>query len=191
MRDMWRGCFDCGQTNMDLMVNQPRSPDGKGSYCRRCNAIRRARAKAANPGRHEAYMAKWQAANPGKGLANALEWARNNPERAAVNKVNYRLRDLARARAQAILSQAVRRAKLSGTACTPTRRKDLDELPRTCPCGAPGTDLDHIVPVAAGGCANVHNFQFLCGPCNRAKSAKLPPNGTGCPVFWEQQEESP
>jgi 5-methylcytosine-specific restriction endonuclease McrA len=42
--------------------------------------------------------------------------------------------------------------------------------------------VDHIVPVARGGCANIHNLQKLCAHCNHVKSAKMPPPGIGCPV---------
>jgi 5-methylcytosine-specific restriction endonuclease McrA len=32
--------------------------------------------------------------------------------------------------------------------------------------------FDHIIPVSRGGANTVANIQLLCGPCNRAKSAK-------------------
>lgn len=33
---------------------------------------------------------------------------------------------------------------------------------------------DHIVPFSKNGADTVGNIQLLCGPCNRAKSAKMP-----------------
>ena len=33
-------------------------------------------------------------------------------------------------------------------------------------------EVDHIVPRAAGGIDAPHNYQLLCGPCNRAKGTK-------------------
>ena len=33
--------------------------------------------------------------------------------------------------------------------------------------------FDHVIPVAMGGSNEAENIQILCGPCNRAKGAKL------------------
>jgi 5-methylcytosine-specific restriction endonuclease McrA len=35
--------------------------------------------------------------------------------------------------------------------------------------------MDHIVPLSAGGCNFAYNIQGLCGPCNSAKGAHIPP----------------
>jgi hypothetical protein len=33
--------------------------------------------------------------------------------------------------------------------------------------------FDHVIPVSRGGANTVANIQLLCGPCNRAKAAKV------------------
>lgn len=33
--------------------------------------------------------------------------------------------------------------------------------------------FDHVIPVSRGGANTVANIQLLCGPCNRAKAAKI------------------
>ena len=34
-------------------------------------------------------------------------------------------------------------------------------------------EIDHIIPVAKGGCTEEDNLQTLCWKCNRAKSDKI------------------
>ena len=34
-------------------------------------------------------------------------------------------------------------------------------------------EIDHIIPIAKGGCTTVDNLQTLCWKCNRSKSSKL------------------
>ena len=34
-------------------------------------------------------------------------------------------------------------------------------------------EIDHIIPVAKGGCTEENNLQTLCWKCNRAKSDKI------------------
>lgn len=41
-------------------------------------------------------------------------------------------------------------------------------------CGAPATEIDHIVPVSRGGMTNLDNLACVCGPCNRSKGDRTP-----------------
>lgn len=43
-----------------------------------------------------------------------------------------------------------------------------------CDIGATKYELDHIVPLAAGGAHDDANLQLLCMPCNRSKGARDP-----------------
>ncbi len=36
----------------------------------------------------------------------------------------------------------------------------------------PATEVDHVIPLFKRGADNESNFQSLCGPCHKAKSAK-------------------
>ena len=39
-------------------------------------------------------------------------------------------------------------------------------------CGAPATDVDHVVPRHRGGSDRMDNLVSLCGPCHRAKTGR-------------------
>lgn len=41
-------------------------------------------------------------------------------------------------------------------------------------CGAPGTDVEHYVPIALNGPHCLNNFVLACDPCNSAKGARRP-----------------
>lgn len=40
-------------------------------------------------------------------------------------------------------------------------------------CGAPATEVDHLVPVAAGGTDDLGNLVPSCQRCNRSKGKKV------------------
>jgi 5-methylcytosine-specific restriction protein A len=40
-------------------------------------------------------------------------------------------------------------------------------------CGAPATEVDHVVPRAEGGTDELTNLRSLCEPCHKAETAKL------------------
>lgn len=39
-------------------------------------------------------------------------------------------------------------------------------------CGRPAAEVDHIIPVSAGGPSTLHNLAAACRSCNRRKGAK-------------------
>lgn len=39
-----------------------------------------------------------------------------------------------------------------------------------CPCGAPATEVDHIVPRERGGDDRRENLRGMCKPCNLARN---------------------
>jgi 5-methylcytosine-specific restriction enzyme A len=51
------------------------------------------------------------------------------------------------------------------------RRMILNQQPLCVRCGAPATDVDHIVPRAAGGDDSASNLQGLCKSCHSRKTA--------------------
>lgn len=52
------------------------------------------------------------------------------------------------------------------------RHQVLAANPTCAYCGRPATEVDHIVPVAAGGTTTIHNLAPACRACNRRKGAK-------------------
>lgn len=99
---------------------------------------------AADPDRHQAHNKKWAQANP----------------------------DKVRTRGRAVVSR--RRARLAGATCEPATTTEIRALlERDCmACGAPGQHVDHVLPIARGGCGSLRNLQTLCATCNHRKNAK-------------------
>ena len=52
------------------------------------------------------------------------------------------------------------------------RAQVLREEPLCRSCGAPATDVDHIIPRAKGGTHHRANLQSLCRPCHRTKTQR-------------------
>lgn len=48
----------------------------------------------------------------------------------------------------------------------------LAEHPACARCGAPATDVHHVVPLRAGGTHDEANLQSLCRPCHSAHTAR-------------------
>lgn len=178
-----RECKRCGENRRDMMTNHPQCVDGHELVCKRC----RADENAAKRGPRVRRVGIDWANRKECALKNQRRRRAEDPERARAIEAAQRAKDPEGTRAR----KARRRSKLAEATCTPATRLEVLTLSQGCPCGGAAEHLDHIVPVKVGGCAHLHNLQWLCRPCNQRKSAKLPPNGTGCPVFWEQQEESP
>mgnify|MGYP003152916879 CR=1 FL=1 len=51
------------------------------------------------------------------------------------------------------------------------RRMVLNRQPLCVRCGAPATDVDHIMPRAAGGDDSFENLQGMCKSCHSRKTA--------------------
>lgn len=48
----------------------------------------------------------------------------------------------------------------------------LDRYPNCAHCGSPATDVDHVIPRAAGGPDNYNNLQTLCHSCHSIKTIR-------------------
>lgn len=59
-----------------------------------------------------------------------------------------------------------------GHAWRAIRAAFLKTHPR-CPCGAPATEVDHIVSLRNGGTNAAANLQALCKPCHARKTATI------------------
>ena len=67
--------------------------------------------------------------------------------------------------------EALRRYRSRAARITRAQERAVRARDRVCVmCGADGTDIDHVTPVAAGGQTEMENLQLLCEPCHIAKS---------------------
>ncbi len=72
---------------------------------------------------------------------------------------------------QAKRLRALRRYRSRATRIRAAQIRAVKERDQACVnCGDEGTDVDHIVPVRAGGQTTLDNLQLLCGPCHTDKS---------------------
>lgn len=70
--------------------------------------------------------------------------------------------------------------------CPPTTLDELATLKKTCTvCGADAEEIDHIVPKHRGGCASLHNMQWLCANCNLRKYTKLMHEWLSEAEYWD------
>lgn len=176
---------------------------------RRADSAARAKARrAADPERARRELAEWRAKNKEKtreynARYHAADYVENGEKiRAQVRKYAAANRDLINARnsdvyrndpaqrARIMANSAhqgrIRRTRLANARCVPATRAEIMALPDACEeCGGPAQHLDHIFPVAHGGCAHIHNLRWLCAAHNMAKGAKLPQLGAGCPEMYE------
>lgn len=68
------------------------------------------------------------------------------------------------------------------------RRRDK----RTCQlCGKPGWQVDHRIPVAAGGTDDDTNLRVLCDGCHQAKTQAEAAAGRARHSRWREPEEHP
>ena len=51
------------------------------------------------------------------------------------------------------------------------RAAKLNANPRCQVCGRPATQVDHIIPLSAGGTHDAANLQSICRPCHLTKSS--------------------
>lgn len=114
---------------------------------------------AANPYPKRALARKWAATNPERNRGNVISWQIANPEQRRAGNRNF----MARRRA-AIGDDHVSAADQAALLAQPCAY-----------CGAPATELDHIVPLRprAGEPAGRHvlaNLAQACRDCNRSKS---------------------
>lgn len=64
-----------------------------------------------------------------------------------------------------------RRSPAYGRAWRRKRHAWLRDNPYCVVCGAPATDVDHIIPLAAGGADDAANYQSMCSFCHKRKTA--------------------
>ncbi len=82
-----------------------------------------------------------------------------------------RLTEEERSKVQAKRNRALKRYRARAARITRPQIQAVKERDKVClKCGAPGVDIDHIVPVMKGGQTEMDNLQLLCKPCHVDKS---------------------
>lgn len=159
-------------------------------------AANRAKARAwrkAHPEQARALRNKWNQRNPEKRRASIRRWHENHPEAQKAASARYWLRHGDRLRAavaewrlanpEAVRTawrrRRARKRAADGTHSAEEALAILSRQKHRCAyCRARLTErsrqLDHIIPLARGGADWPSNLQWLCGPCNREKSALDP-----------------
>lgn len=120
------------------------------SYCRPCQ---------------REYNRSYYRRNRSKALAAVKRRRDADPESARIKEAEIRARRASKHRADA----RARQRKI-GKLSAESRR--FDSILRRDPCsycGAGATEVDHIVPVVAGGKNHWENLTASCKPCNRGK----------------------
>lgn len=107
-----------------------------------------------------------------------------------------KLEDRARARIRSIHTSQKRRAKKHGCELPYTADELIDHLLPlgNCPyCGAKltpkGFQVDHEVPIAAGGTFDLSNTQAICTSDNRRKHSLMPDRYKALLAFLNMQDE--
>lgn len=104
----------------------------------------------------------WTKANPERVAAARVEWQKKNPDAYRIYAQNRRARKRAQA-GQLSVDIADRLMELQRGKCA------------ACKCALNGKhELDHVIPLAAGGEHADRNLQLLCRDCNRRKGTKHP-----------------
>jgi len=100
----------------------------------------------------------WRARNPDVMYAAAQRWKKAHPDK---EKMYSRA------------AHVKRKAAKLGTQHPVATLDEILTLEQRCQaCGSDAEHLDHIWPLARGGCSALHNLQWLCEHCNCSKGAK-------------------
>jgi 5-methylcytosine-specific restriction endonuclease McrA len=82
-----------------------------------------------------------------------------------------RLTDADRSKVQEKRNRALKRYRSKAKRITGAQVTAVKERDKVCvKCRAPGVDIDHILPVSAGGETELENLQLLCKPCHIQKT---------------------
>lgn len=114
---------------------------------------------------HSAKMQDWRSANPERAREITDDWRRRNPERA--NNLDRKKSMAHRARQAGVRSENVD----PGTVFM--RDEGICGVCRE-PVDAARFEIDHIVPMSAGGPHTYDNVQLAHSDCNKRKGTKLP-----------------
>jgi len=137
--------------------------------------------KISNPDKRSAIQRRYYLKNKDSKLRYGKEWRLKNKDRIKETSLIWRANNKDRK----LIEWRNRDARKRGNGGNHTQQDILEILfmqDNKCAyyrhCGTEITkrnqNVDHIIPIAAGGSNDRSNIQILCRPCNLAKSAKDP-----------------
>lgn len=184
-------CNKCGiEKPLDDFYRDRSRKDGRHPWCKPCIAAKRAAWYERNRETNLAYQAEWREKNKDKKAAGDRAWVAANPQRKREADRLWRLAN--RAHIDTLIAtyrtenpervtewRRRRRARKHNAFIAPVSFSDILNRDRGI-CGIcdkpimePTIELDHIIPLAAGGTHEPKNIQLAHRTCNRRKSKTL------------------
>lgn len=174
-RGVKAACMDCG-----LMRSVECTRAKRAARCRRCSAkFRVAAGTTKHPRCKKCKRPKTtrsceSCGGPAAARKRATDWYSENRERALGNRRKYRK---ANPEKVAHLNRKRRAAKKSAEGILLASEWEAIQRKQRGRCARcrkkSKLTVDHVVPLAAGGCNLAFNIQGLCRPCNTRKQAQL------------------
>jgi 5-methylcytosine-specific restriction endonuclease McrA len=134
----------------------------ESGMCVRCGVHPAATGKRAC-GQCSSVASEWRIANRQRYLAYNKAWKKAHPESKRVSRRIARRRREARVRGGSLRAADIKFLLKSQKGKCAVCRVKLTRY-----------DIDHVIPLAAGGLHDRHNVQLLCPDCNNRKGAKDP-----------------
>lgn len=172
-------CSECGCVKpLERFHRHHRSADGHISRCKDCRGewtIEKDRAakrkwREEKPDALRASRRQYAERNRDKVKASKLRYVENNRDKVRATKRKWSERNVDREREKV----QRRRARLRRASIFVITIRDLGRLAgMPCiACGDTANSVDHVLPLARGGCHGVGNLAPMCSACNSSKGAK-------------------
>jgi 5-methylcytosine-specific restriction endonuclease McrA len=178
-------CVRCGELkDAEAFPPNGKKVNGRDSWCRSCHRVyRSARYKRdidkvrvqtrtwekANPDKVRAKSARMYARHKDKKLATSRAWHQAHPEQRRELWNEWARKNPGKIRERTLL-RAARKNAAAGSATSEQIMARVEIFGCRCwMCGAPWTDIDHVIPLAARGSNWPANLRPACKPCNSRK----------------------
>lgn len=143
-------------------------------YKRRVREYARRNSEVVRAGKRRYYQE-----NRDRVRAYMAEYYRRDPQRCRDISARAKAKKPEHYRMVAAACAAVRRARLRAVQQVPFTTEQMAQRlayhgNRCWMCGAPGTTVDHVKPIIAGGPNMLANLRPACRPCNSGKAGRWP-----------------
>ena len=200
--DNSKTCTKCRQVkSLADFYRSSRSKSGYDSRCKVCSKEATLLSRSKNSQHYLQYQRQWRNQNrehlnrqargyywkkPELYRARSKDWSDANKDKVAERNAVYRLlnRDYLVALMKewrkanpdkAMYYNNLRRTRMNDNGIYEVTAKDLSRLmAQPCfYCGNKAEHVDHVVPIARGGCHSIGNLLPACRQCNQSKGAKF------------------